>query len=137
MERLLEDVWISEAVHQDDADAMAGMCALERRHIVEFDGEADHFQTAYAIALWPERKEVGTCFVMRILSAELEKRPTTRFSQHDSVMRAISPSVAEKGVCASVMQSSACGAAPCDSLPRLLCHLRSGGASGAWHDQPG
>jgi hypothetical protein len=52
-------VWIAEAVHQNDADAMAGMCALERRHIVQFDGEADHFQAAFAIALWPERKEVG------------------------------------------------------------------------------
>lgn len=59
VERLLEDVWIAEAVHQDDADAMAEMCALERRNIVKFDGEADHFQTAFAIALWPERKEVG------------------------------------------------------------------------------
>ena len=60
MEKLLDDVWIAEAVHQDDADAMAGMCALERRHILQFDGEADHFQTAFAIALWPEQKEVGT-----------------------------------------------------------------------------
>lgn len=60
MERLLEDVWIAEAVHQDDADAMAAMCALKRRHIVEFDSEADHFQTAFAIALWPERKEVSS-----------------------------------------------------------------------------
>ena len=59
VKKLLDDVWIAEAVHQDDADAMAGMCALERRHILQFDGEADHFQTAFAIALWPEQKEVG------------------------------------------------------------------------------
>ncbi len=58
VERLLEDVWIAEAVHQDDPDAMADMCVLDRAEIVKFEGEADHFQTAFAIALRPACKEV-------------------------------------------------------------------------------
>lgn len=58
VERLLEDVWIAEAVHQDDPRAMANMCVLKRAEIVKFDGEADHFQTAFAIALRPACKEV-------------------------------------------------------------------------------
>lgn len=58
MERLLEEVWIAEAVHQDSADKMAALCCLERDHILAFDAEADHFKTAFALAVWPERKQV-------------------------------------------------------------------------------
>ena len=57
VERLLDEVWIAEAVHQNSADKMAALCCLERRHILVFDGEADHFKTAFALAVWPSRKQ--------------------------------------------------------------------------------
>jgi hypothetical protein len=84
VQRLLEDVWIAEAVHQDDADAMAGMCALERRHIVQFDGEADHFQTAFAIALWPERQEVSINRA-ELVDEQLDSRQGTDSRCHQAI----------------------------------------------------
>lgn len=66
VERLLDEVWIAEAVHQASADKMAALCCLERRHILVFDGEADHFKTAFALAIWPSRKQVCAC-VMRAI----------------------------------------------------------------------
>lgn len=58
VERLLEEVWIAEAVHRDTADAMADVCCLERSQILIFDAEADHFKPAFALAIWPSRKQV-------------------------------------------------------------------------------
>jgi hypothetical protein len=58
VERLLEEVWIAEAVHRDTADAMADVCCLERSQILTFDAEAHHFKPAFALAIWPSRKQV-------------------------------------------------------------------------------
>ena len=45
-------------MYEDTPERFAEMTILERDDILLFEHEADHFRTAYAIALVPDRKEV-------------------------------------------------------------------------------
>jgi hypothetical protein len=118
VEKLLQDVWIAEAVHQDDADAMAGMCALERRHILQFDGEADHFQTAFAIALWPEQKEV--CPPQYRGAAELQLNADNKQAQSSCLQAVIAE---ERGQWANIDEGNWRHSRPGDTGQHLVLLL--------------
>ena len=58
LRELLEDCRIADAVYEDTPEQFAELTILERDDILLFEHEADHFRSAYAIALVPDRKEV-------------------------------------------------------------------------------
>ena len=45
-------------MYEDTPEQFAEMTILERDDILLFEHEADHFRSAYSIALLPDRKEV-------------------------------------------------------------------------------
>ena len=61
LQELLEDCRIADAVYEDTPERFAEMTVLERDDILLFEHEADHFRSAYAIALVPDRKEARCC----------------------------------------------------------------------------
>ncbi len=58
LRELLEDCRIADAVYEDTPERFAEMTVLERDDVLLFEHEADHFRSAYSIALVPDRKEV-------------------------------------------------------------------------------
>jgi hypothetical protein len=58
LRELLEDCRIADAVYEDTPEQFAEKTMLNRDNILQFEHEADHFRTAYSIALVPDRKEV-------------------------------------------------------------------------------
>ena len=58
LRELLEDCRIADAVYEDTPERFAEVTILERDDILLFEHEADHFRSAYSIALVPDRKEV-------------------------------------------------------------------------------
>lgn len=130
VERLLEEVWIAEAVHQKSADAMARLCCLERSDILTFDAEADHFKTAFALAVWPSRKQVvlvvrGTTSLadaLTDLTGHLEPFDGTAASAflNEDSRGSRSSSDGERGTDSAAAASSSDGSA--GSRPEDHCH---------------
>ena len=61
LQELLEDCRIADAVYEDTPERFAELTVLERDDVLLFEHEADHFRSAYSIALVPDRKEVRCC----------------------------------------------------------------------------